>query len=349
MLRGALADDRFDAQLLVCGQHLVANTPLPEEIAGLPAMRLASSPDAVDWISQKALSGALRDRRTDVAFLVGDRFELLSVAECCTLSGVSIAHCSGGDRTFGAFDDQVRDAITKLAHLHFVAHDLGAKRIASLQEEPWRIAVTGDPGLDTISRETQLTPQDLEGLLGVRPAKTDIVVAIHPVTRSTEETASCLRVVSRFCEDFEGHVFLSAPNGDPGSDVISTTWLELSSRMPRCQCFSSLGGKAFRSLVAACGVLVGNSSAGVWEAPSLGTPSLDLGSRQSGRIRGNTVWASGADGVDDVAGKLRHLLSPEVQTACRNGVNPYGDGNATPRILEHIARHMRDPRLMLKS
>jgi UDP-hydrolysing UDP-N-acetyl-D-glucosamine 2-epimerase len=283
----------------------------------------------------------------DVAFLVGDRFELLSAAECCTVSGVSIAHCSGGERTFGAFDDQVRDAVTKLAHMHLVAHAEAADRVRSLQEESWRIAVTGDPGLDAIRHEKRLSAQELEERLGVLPAKTDIVVALHPVTRALDEAGLWLNAIAEFSRDFEGRIFLSAPNGDPGSEAINSAWDSLL-KTGRRMVLPSLGGRIFRRLVAACGALVGNSSAGVWEVPSLGVPSLDLGTRQSGRIRGDTVWHCEVADAVELGANIRHLLTPEIQSACRTGQNPYGDGDATPRILDHIARSAQNPRLMVK-
>lgn len=349
VLRGAIADSRFDAQLLICGQHLEANTPLPKETEGLPALRLGASAYAIDGISQRALVAALHIQAADVAFLVGDRFELLSVAECCTHAGVAIVHCSGGERTFGAFDDQVRDAVTKLAHLHCVAHNAAADRVVSLQEEPWRVAVTGDPGLDPIAQESRLEPDELGKLLGVRPASTDVVVAFHPVTRSHDETIRSVRAIADVCENYDGRVFLSAPNGDPGSELIEREWKRLSLQSPRCLQFSSLGALAFRSLVAACGALVGNSSAGVWEAPSVGTPSLDIGSRQSGRIRGNTVWHCDVSELGELGRKIQHLLSPQTKAACKDKLNPYGDGRGTARILDHIARYAGDARLPIKS
>lgn len=348
VVRGAISDGRFDVQLLICGQHLAANTPLLEETAGIPAVRLTNSDGTIDGISQAALVSALRSHSAEAVFVVGDRFELLSVAECCTHAGVAMVHCSGGERTFGAFDDQVRDAVTKLAHLHCVAHESAARRVISLQEEPWRVAVTGDPGLDPIAQEVVLQPQELEERVGVLPTSRDIVVAFHPVTRSDEETRACVAAIAEVCESYESRAFLSAPNGDPGSELIRREWKRLSSQSQQCIELSSLGAKAFRSLVAACGALIGNSSAGIWEAPSLGTPSLDIGSRQSGRIRGNTVWHCAVSELGDLSGKIQHLLSPSVRAICKDKANPYGDGAATIRILDHIARYARDRQLLVK-
>ncbi len=347
VLLGALKDPRFEVTLIVCGQHLRAGTPLPHETAGLPVIRLEEPAGTLDAVPQAALCSAVTTFGADIALILGDRFELLSVAESCTFAHVPMGHCSGGERTFGAFDDQIRDAVTKLAHLHFVSHEPAAARLISLQEEPWRIAVTGDPGLDSLLAESRMGPEAVGALTGATPTKKDIVIAFHPVTRSAAETSLFADAIARFCGDFEGQVFLSAPNGDPGSGDIEQRWREVAARTPRCHVFSSLGVQGFRGLVAACGALVGNSSSGVWEAPSLGTPSLDLGTRQTGRVRGETVLHCAADERAELEPKIRQLLSASGSAAKTS--NPYGDGHATPRILEQMAAWIRDPRLMVKA
>ena len=349
VMRGALADSRFDPLLIVCGQNLAAGTPLTSETADLPTLRLQMPGGTIDAVPQAALVGALQSSQSMIALVLGDRFELLSVSECCTFLNLPIAHCSGGERTLGAIDDQIRDAVTKLSHLHFVSHQPAAERIAQLGEETWRVSVTGDPGLDSLLHEERMSPQAVDTLLGAEPSRKDILVALHPVTRSLEETTSFLQSISDFCETFEGRVFFSAANGDPGSQLIDSTWNRLSERLPHCQTFSSIGAQAFRGLIAACGALVGNSSSGIWEAPSLGTPSLDLGTRQRGRIRGSSVLHCEAGDARELAKKIRQLFSPEIQSRCAAGTNPYGDGHATQRILDHIWREIQNPNLMFKA
>ena len=349
VVRRAMNDERFNAALLVCGHHLVAGTPLAEEVAGLPVERIPAGEGTIDHIGQAALCEALERSRTEVAILLGDRFELLSVAECCTFARVPIGHCSGGERTLGAFDDQIRDAVTRLAQLHFVSHEPAAERLRSLGEEPWRISVTGDPGLDSLLAESRMTPRDLAGRVGIEPTRQDIVVALHPVTRSVEETTFFLDSLTAFCREFEGHSFLSSPNGDPGSEEILERWRELAAANERCKVLPSLGARGFRGLVAACGALAGNSSSGIWEAPSLGTPSLDLGTRQLGRVRGESVTTCAAGDAAGVGQAIRELLSEAGQRRARIAPNPYGDGSAAPRILNHVAEYARDRRLTVKA
>jgi UDP-hydrolysing UDP-N-acetyl-D-glucosamine 2-epimerase len=348
IVRTAILDARLAVGLVVCGQHLLANTPLPEETVGLQVVRLPNSTDSLDYVCQRALREIIQERRSEIVLLLGDRFELLSVAEVCTLCHVPLAHCSGGERTFGAFDDQIRDAITKLSHLHMVSHEQAFQRLVQLQEEPWRIAVAGNPGLDGILADQRLTAEELEGLLGIKPSKADVVVAFHPVTRAPEETTAGVTVLSTFAESFDGRVYLSTPNGDPGSDIISKAWRRLSQALPHCYELPSLGARPFRSLVHACGALLGNSSAGICETPSLGIPSLDLGTRQRGRIRGKSVLTCTNLEPDEVRQKVQYLMSPQRMAELQCIENPYGDGHAVPRILDHICRWARAPELMEK-
>jgi len=281
-----------------------------------------------------------------VALVLGDRYELLEAALVTTVAGIALAHCSGGERTLGALDDLVRDAVTRLAHLHLPAHEPARRRLVDLGEEDWRIAVCGDPALDAALAERRPSPAELGASVGAAPCRSDLCVAIHPVTRAPGELEAILEAVERLAEGWTGRLFLSSPNGDPGSDLVASRWAGLAARLPRCVALPSLGSPVFRGLAAACGVFVGNSSAGLIEVPGLGTPSVNLGSRQLGRLHGPSV-------VDCPEADARRLREAVVRAAAlgRKGdpfENPYGDGTAVPRILDHLAAWARRPGLLVK-
>ena len=322
---GALSDSRFEVGFFVCGQHIIAGTPTASEIAGLPVTRVSGDSESINGISQKALRSALEEFGADVALLLGDRYELLSVAETCTTLNIPLAHCSGGERTFGAFDDQIRDAITKLSHIHLVCFESAFRRLVELGEEPWRIAITGEPGLDSLIAENYRTQDGLEEILGTKPAKTDVVVAFYPVTRNPDETRAGIQAIAEFARTFEGKVFLSSSNGDPGSKNVQQTWHQLAVECPNCYELPSLGSKLFHRLVSACGLILGNTSAGLYEAPSLGTRSLNLGTRQLGRPHGESVTCCSTFDTALIREKVQVLLAANGQD---EGffVNPYGDG-----------------------
>ena len=199
--------------------------------------------------------------------------------------------------------------------------------------------VTGDPGIDALLAEPLLGPEDLEPLVGARPGPDDLCVAVHPVTRNPGELEAILDAVEAVAAEWPGRLFLSSPNGDQGSEGIDARWARLAGDLPNCYSFSSLGSRGFRSLIAACGAMVGNSSAGLIEAPSLSTPTVDLGTRQLGRRRGSSV----IDCPNPTASSL--LASIESALLLRSAEaefdNPYGDGHAVPRILDHMAAQLR--------
>ena len=151
LVAAARRDARFRVGLTVGGAHLVSGTPSDAELAALGGERLPRPRDSLGLVHQEALSAWLRARRCEIAVILGDRAELLEAALAILITGCAIAHLSGGERTLGAWDDQVRAALSRLAHLHYPAHADAAQRLHTSGEEPWRICVAGEPGLDAIA------------------------------------------------------------------------------------------------------------------------------------------------------------------------------------------------------
>jgi UDP-N-acetylglucosamine 2-epimerase (non-hydrolysing) len=332
--QAAQRDRRFDCVTIITGLHLSAGTPRPEELDGLTYCRLPPADASLGSVHQRALLQQLTERRCEVALILGDRHELLEVVQALTLAGVIIAHCSGGERTLGAIDDLIRDAVTRLSHLHFPVHaEAGHRLINVLGEESRRVHVTGEPGLDALLTEPPIDPATLRQQCGHLPSSDDLCIAIHPVTRDPQESLGLLDRITALAARWPGHLYLSTPNGDPGSDAITDRWNVLVQRHPHCHVLPSLGSRLFRTVVRCCGVLVGNSSAGLIEAPSLGTPSVNLGTRQRGRTQGPSVVDCPVitDAALDAA-----IAQARRFSASKPFDNPYGDGHAVPRILEHL-------------
>lgn len=341
VVRAALADATFTVELVITGTHLAEGTPGAHEIAGLPAWRAPRPADSLGLVHQVAVRDRLRGR-CDVALLLGDRIELLELTCALVHAGVAIAHCSGGERTAGAWDDQVRDAVTRLAHLHYPAHHLAAERLWTMGEESWRIAAIGEPGLDDVIAEPRLSPADLTQMIGVEPTARDVLVAVHPVTRSPAETEAILGCVEALAADTR--LLLSSPNGDPGSERIRACWQALAGRGHVA--LGNHGARAFRSLTAIAGVVIGNSSAGLVEAPSLGATTVDLGTRQRGRLRGGSVITVEAPTPASLhAAVMSARALPRPQPAD----NPYGDGRTVPRLLAHLQANARRADLLVKA
>lgn len=337
LARAAQSDPRFHATLVVGGMHHESGTPTDAESTGLNLLRLPKPADSLGLVHQVALRDLLASHQPDAVVILGDRFELLELAVPVVLSGVPLAHLSGGERTAGAVDDLIRNAVSQLAHLHYPAHAQAAERLGQLGVDPWRICVAGEPGLDAIRVEERLSTAELAAVLDVAPQSGDVLVALHPVTRDPVETAACCVALREVAADHGGRWFVSSPNGDPGSDLISEQ-LRGYPFVP----FANHGARFFRSLTAACGVQVGNSSAGLVEAPSLGCATIDLGTRQRGRPRGASVITLEQPGASTLRKALTAATS--FRAYARPELNPYGDGHTCTRILAHLDTWLRDPR-----
>ncbi len=224
---------------------------------------------------------ASKDRRfkvtesnAGIVFIQGDRTELLGEIMSAVADNAVIAHAAGGERTLGSTDDRVRDALTKLAHLHYPVHQEAKRRLMLLGEEEWRVCVSGEVGVDTI-KEAAWTPLPDE----IHPTVLDAVVAVHPVTTNRFETTMVLDHVAAMAPCYR-KLWLVEPNGDPGSGEIEKYWCRISNgqRLP------PLTHPQFLNLLKRSGTLIGNTSSIITEAPHLGVFTILLGSRQAGRI-----------------------------------------------------------------
>lgn len=219
------------------------------------------------------------DDNSGIVFVQGDRTELLPALESAVRDNAVIAHAAGGERTKGSTDDRVRDAVTKLAHLHYPVHQQAATRLVELGEEPWRICVAGEIGVDTIMRmgDAELPP-------GIHPLPGDVVVAVHPVTGRPEETWRVVDSARKMATASPGaKAWLVSANGDPGSDDIEAAWDKLCAADAGCR-LGSLTHPQFLTVMRRCGTIIGNSSCLITEAPHVGCLPILIGTRQEGRM-----------------------------------------------------------------
>jgi UDP-hydrolysing UDP-N-acetyl-D-glucosamine 2-epimerase len=285
--------------------------------------------------------------RPDVLLVVGDRYELLSVACAALPFRIPLAHVSGGEVTEGAFDEQVRHALTKMSHLHFVAMPECAERVIRMGEEPWRVRVTGDPALDAIPRLDRLSRSELADLLGVPLTPPVIVATYHPVTLAGDPAAEIAGLTAAL-DEIAGTVVFTAPNADPGGAEVARTIRNFVARRPGAVLYLNLGQRAYYSLLALADLMVGNSSSGIWEAPSFELPVVNIGLRQLGRRRGANVIDVPDPDAEQIAAAVRRGLEPRFRAGLRGLANPYGDGTAAPRIIETLKTVSLGPRLVRK-
>ena len=350
LIRELSRSDRFTLQLIVSGTHLSSRFGRTiEKITGdeieiaaeVPCVRDDDSLLGMTTDFSKASAGfgeALGRLAPDLLVLLGDRYEALAAACAGTMLRIPIAHIHGGEITEGAaMDDAFRHAITKMAHLHFPAAEAYARRIVQMGEDPKRVHNVGAIGLDNFTRLKLLPRPVIAQELGLDAAKRWVLVTFHPATLESADAAKQTRVLISALDRFEDvELLVTKANADPGGRAVNAVWEEYSKAKPgRVKLHKSLGQVKYLSVMKQAAAVVGNSSSGVIEAPAAGVPTVNIGSRQKGRLMADTILQTAVD-TAEIAAALQRLLAGE-QIGGHNAP-PYGNpGDATGKILGVLA------------
>ena len=283
----------------------------------------------------------------DVIVVLGDRVEPLAAAISGSYMNIPVAHIHGGDTGKGGLDESARHAITKFAHIHFPATRKSAERIIAMGEDRWRVHTVGSPALDTILNEPLLPPEVIARSLGLGLSQPVILVLQHPVTTQVEEAPEQMRQTLQAIVEFQYPTVVIYPNSDAGGrrmmDVIKQY-----EGYPFIKTFKSLPRREYLSLMRVAGVMVGNSSSGIVEAPSLGLPVVNIGIRQEGRERGQNVTDVAHDRAQVLNAIGKALTDKEFLARVKRCKSPYGDGKTGPRIAEILSKTKDTPRLLQK-
>ena len=291
------------------------------------------------------IARAVSELESQIVLIVGDRVEAFAAASAAHIAGRVVAHVHGGDRALGQVDDSLRHAITKLAHVHFPATKHSAARIARLGEDKWRIHQVGSPGLDDLpahpvawpSRPSTSRPGG--GRTGETPMPREeptALVVLHPVdTDGSVEYTRALTVLRAVASIPFHHISIVYPNTDPGAAGIVRCWREHATGA-RYEVFSDLPRDQFLGRLRNATVLVGNSSSGIIEAASFGTPVIDVGPRQQGRERSQNVTSMPYSEAA-IRRELKRLWNNGRPKRFR-GRNVYGGGGAGRKIAAVLAR-----------
>lgn len=277
--------------------------------------------------------------RPDIVVLLGDRFEILAAAQAALVQGIPIAHLHGGEVTEGAMDESIRHAITKMAQLHFVAAESFRDRVIQMGEPPERVFLVGATGLDAIARLRLLDRAALEADLDFQLGGACFLVTYHPETATGRDAAKDVQAILDAIESFsDAHVVFTKPNADPGNSAISQlmeTWA--AARPGVASVHDSLGQCRYLSLLRAVDVVIGNSSSGIIEAPSLHTPTVNVGDRQKGRPRSKSVIDCLAE-TGAIRRAIDQALSPAFKSCLDAAPSPYGEAGAAVKIKEVLRR-----------
>jgi UDP-N-acetylglucosamine 2-epimerase (non-hydrolysing)/GDP/UDP-N,N'-diacetylbacillosamine 2-epimerase (hydrolysing) len=276
------------------------------------------------------LADALTAWRPDLLLLIADRYEMLAPASVALALRIPIAHIEGGEISQGAIDDQVRNALTKLAHIHFTSTPTARRRVIAMGEEPWRVYRAGAPSLDHLRRSALLARPALEARLGLTLLSPTILAAYHPVTILRDTTVEADSLFFALAQT-PGQLLFVYPNADAGSYALIERTKALAARRPQTHIFVNLDPITYWSLLGQVDALIGNSSSGIMEAASYALPTVNVGLRQQGRERARNVMDAPAEAAA-ILSALNQALEPEFRKALRGMENPYGDGTAAQTI-----------------
>ena len=342
------AEPSLNLQLIVTGMHLspeFGSTYREIEADGFSIDRkveIISSADNEVGIARSmgvALQGiadALDQLAPDLVVVLGDRYEIFSAVAAALVARIPVAHLHGGELTEGAFDDALRHSITKMSHLHFVAAQEYYNRVVQLGEDPGRVFLVGGMGVDSIKRLTLLGREQLEDAIDFRFGERNLLVTFHPATLEQQSASEQLRELLDALDDIpETHLIFTLPNSDTGWRELVVMIKDYVASRPTACLHSSLGQLRYLSCVAQVDGVVGNSSSGLTEVPSFNTGTVNIGSRQEGRLQAASV-INCEPNRRAIGEAIQHLYSEEFQVILSGLENPYGDGGASERIVEII-------------
>lgn len=359
VLQKLQADPRFDLRLLVTGAHLAAEYgSTVEEIEGdgmpiaarIPILKFGQGPLAtaqtVAYTIQQ-FSTWFWEHKPKAVLVLGDRYEIFAAAQAAAMTGIPIAHISGGDVTLGAADDYYRHCITKMAHLHFPSCQEYAQRLVRMGEQPGRVWNVGGLGDENIRTMEKLTRSQLSESVGMDLSGPFGLVTFHPETAGDADPLcqvdQLLLALDAIGSRQPIRWLVTKSNADAGGLAINQRLDDWAAqRQGQVLTVTSLGVKRYLSAMQYASVVVGNSSSGVVETPTFGVPAVNIGQRQAGRILCANVVCCPAQS-QAIQKALEQALSPEFEAQARRTQSPYNGGNTSQRMVQILADWLDEP------
>ncbi len=272
----------------------------------------------------------------DIVVILGDRYEMLATATAAMVMCVPIAHIHGGESTEGLIDEAIRHSITKMAQIHFVSTDIYRNRVIQLGEQPETVHLVGALGVDAIRKTALLSRDELEKSLDFKLGKKNLLITFHPVTlESNSGRGQMEELLSALSKLSDTHLIFTMPNADAGGREIMGMIDNFLGKHKNARAYSSLGQQRYLSCVALVDAVVGNSSSGIIEAPSFKKPTINIGNRQSGRVKAESVIDCEPK-KDAILAALQKAYSQEFGARLASVQNPYGSGDSCKKIVEML-------------
>lgn len=340
-------DVGLELQLIVTGMHLspeFGNTYRQIERDGFYIDRkiesLVSSDTAVGVSKSMGLgiigfSDALQQLLPNLIVVLGDRFEVFSAACAAMIARIPIAHLHGGEITEGAYDEAMRHSITKMSHLHFTSTEDYRKRVIQLGENPNRVFNVGAIGLDALKNLQLMEKSEFENSIGLGLNKRNLLVTFHPATLSTSPANTQFSELLEAIDDLKStNIIFTKPNADTDGRVIIRMIDDfVANNSERSVAFESLGQRRYLSALRYVDAVVGNSSSGLIEAPSFRIGTVNIGDRQRGRVKADSI----IDCIPErgaIRQAIKHIYSKEFQAMLKQVVNPYELDDTAIRVID---------------
>lgn len=338
----------LELQLIVTGMHLSPEFGLTVQEIEADGHRidrkvemLLSSDTPVGITKSMGLgmigfADALAELQPDLLLVLGDRFEIFAAASAALIARIPIAHIHGGELTEGAFDDAIRHSITKMAHLHFVAAEEYRQRVIQMGEHPDRVFLVGGLGVDAIKRLKLMNREELEESLDFKLGPRNLLITFHPVTLEHNTSAHQMGELLAALDDLEDtHLIFTMPNADTDGRVLIQMIHEFCATRPHTKAYTSLGQLRYFSCIQHVDGVVGNSSSGLAEVPSFKKGTVNIGDRQKGRLKAETVIDVEPD-RQSISSGLMHLFSKAFIIQLTQVDSPYKGSNPACKIISEI-------------
>lgn len=349
LLKRLKKDRYFKLQIIATCMHLSREFGLTYKLIlkdgfkidkKVPILMSDDSPKGISkslGIGVIGIAGALKKLKPDMVVLLGDRFETFSAAIASFISRIPIIHFNGGELTEGLIDEGIRHSITKMSYLHFVSTKEYKKRVVQLGESPQRVFVVGSLGIDNIKEMPLYSKRELEKRLGFKFGKKNALVTFHPVTLEKNTSARHFRELLGALDNFpELKIIFTKPNADTEGRIIIKLIDGYVAKNPRRSIsFVTMGQKGYLSAMKYADVVVGNSSSGIIEAPSFHKPTVNIGDRQRGRIKADSIIDC-RPSHQDIAKAMKKSFSGDFISLCQKIKNPYGNGSSAERAIAII-------------
>ena len=359
VMQGIKDDPELTLQMIVTGLHLSPTFGLTyKEIENdgfhidhkVETIRESDTPVGISESIAEGIRGcaiALNEMQPDLLVLLGDRFEIFAAAAAALVARVPIAHIHGGEATEGLIDEAIRHSITKMSHVHFVAAPEYRNRVIQLGEDPNNVHLVGGLGLDNLTRLKLLEKKELEESLGLEFNCRSLLVTFHPVTLENESSEGQMRELLGALSNLqETTLIFTLPNADTGGRVLIDLIENFVENHNNAYLFKSLGQLKYLSCISFVDGVVGNSSSGLTEVPSFRKGTINIGDRQMGRLKSQSVIDCLPTKIE-IERALTQLYSTEFQLQLKIAVNPYGIPGASNKVLQ-VIKNIDPPSLLKK-